>query len=104
MTPQVAGTPFTVAGVGVGSAATVTARDLHEAAASRLQTRAGYGLPVGAGRFIGTPQLGFGPSEGNHDYTLGWRLIEAQREEINLRLGAEASRQRSQMPATRSTG
>ena len=62
------------------------------AGAGRLQARAGYGLPMGAGRFIGTPQLGFGLSDGRHDYTLGWHLSVARREEIDLTLGVEASR------------
>ena len=62
------------------------------AGASRLQARAGYGLPMGAGRFIGTPQLGFGLSEGRHDYTLGWHLSAARREALDLTLGVEASR------------
>ena len=62
------------------------------AGASHLQARAGYGLPMGAGRFIGTPQLGFGLSDGRHDYTLGWHLSVARREEIDLTLGLEASR------------
>ena len=62
------------------------------AGASRLQARAGYGLPMGAGRFIGTPQLGFGLSDGRHDYTLGWHLSVARREALDLTLGVEASR------------
>ncbi|MDE0196956.1 MAG: hypothetical protein OXK78_02110 [Caldilineaceae bacterium] len=52
----------------------------------------GYGLPLGGGRFIGTPKLGFGLSEGRHDYTLGWHLSVARREELDLTLGVEASR------------
>ena len=60
--------------------------------ASRLQARAGYGLPMGNGRFVGTPQLGFGLSEGRHDYTLGWHLSVARREELDLTVGVEASR------------
>ena len=60
--------------------------------ASRLQARAGYGLPLGEGRFIGTPQFGFGLSEGRHDYTLGWHLSVARREDLDLTVGIEASR------------
>jgi len=60
--------------------------------ASRLQAQMGYGLPLGGGRFIGTPKLGFGLSEGRHDYTLGWHLSVARREELDLTLGVEASR------------
>ena len=61
-------------------------------AAGRLQARAGYGLPLGSGRFIGTPQLGFGLSGGRHDYTLGWHLSVARRADLDLTLGVEASR------------
>jgi len=60
--------------------------------ASRLQARAGYGLPIGEGRFIGTPQLGFGLSEGRHDYTLGWHLSVARQQDLDLTVGVEASR------------
>ena len=60
--------------------------------AGRLQARAGYGVPLGRGRFIGTPQLGFGLSQGQHDYTLGWHLSVARRQELDLTLGVEASR------------
>ena len=61
-------------------------------AAGRLQARVGYGLPLAEGRFIGTPQLGFGLSEGRHDYTLGWQLSVARRQDLDLTLGIEASR------------
>ena len=60
--------------------------------ASRLEARAGYGLPLGEGRFIGTPQLGFGLSGGRHDYTLGWHLSVARQEDLDLTVGIEASR------------
>ena len=60
--------------------------------ASRLQARVGYGLPIGEARFIGTPQLGFGLSEGRHNYTLGWHLSVAKRQGLDLTLGLEASR------------
>ena len=71
-------------------AAPVAYGDIH--GASRLQAQMGYGLPLGGGRFIGTPQLGFGLSEGRHDYTLGWHLSVARREELGLTLGVEAKR------------
>ena len=62
------------------------------AGASRLQARAGYGLPLGAGRFVATPQLGFGLSDGRHDYTLGWHLGVARHHDLGLTVGLEASR------------
>ena len=60
--------------------------------AGRLQARLGYGLPLGAGRFVGTPQLGFGLSGGRHDVTLGWHLSVARQERLDLTVGVEASR------------
>ena len=60
--------------------------------AGRLQARLGYGLPLGAGRFVGTPQLGFGLSGGRHDVTLGWHLSVARHERLGLTVGVEASR------------
>ena len=60
--------------------------------ASRLQALAGYGLMLGDGRFVGTPQLGFGVSAGRHDYTLGWHFSAARREELDLTVGVQASR------------
>ena len=60
--------------------------------AGSLQVRAGYGLPLGGGRFVGTPQLGFGLSEGRHDVTLGWHLSVARQETLDLALGVEAIR------------
>ena len=62
------------------------------AGASRLQARAGYGLPLGAGRFVATPQLGFGLSQGRHDYTLGWHLGVARHHDLGLTVGLEATR------------
>ena len=40
---------------------------------SRLEGDLGYGLPVFGGGFTGTPNLGFGFSNGGRDYRLGWR-------------------------------
>ena len=46
-------------------------------AASRLEAELGYGIALFGGRFTGTPNLGFGLSEGSRDYRLGWRLTSA---------------------------
>ena len=43
----------------------------------RLEVRLGYGLPVFAGRFAATPEIGLGLSEAGRDYSLGWRLTRA---------------------------
>lgn len=56
------------------------------------QALVGYGLPIGEGRFMGTPRLGFGLSEGRHDYTLGWHLSVARRQDLDLTVGVEANR------------
>ena len=40
----------------------------------RLEVRLGYGLPAFAGRFTGTPEIGFGLSETHREYSLGWRI------------------------------
>ena len=40
----------------------------------RLELELGYGMPALGGRFTSTPEIGFGLSETDHDYRLGWRL------------------------------
>ncbi|MCY4584265.1 MAG: hypothetical protein OXE50_15940, partial [Chloroflexi bacterium] len=43
-----------------------------------LTTEAGYGLALFGGRFTGTPNIGFGMSDGGvRDYRIGWRLTSA---------------------------
>ena len=44
------------------------------AASRRVDAELGYGLPVFGGGFTGTPNVGFGVSEGVRDLRLGWRL------------------------------
>ena len=47
-------------------------------AARGLAAEMGYGLAVGGDRFTGTPNVGFGMSDGGaRDYRLGWRLTSA---------------------------
>ena len=40
----------------------------------RLEAEIGYGLPAFGGGFTGTPYLGFGTSDTERKYRLGWRL------------------------------
>ena len=58
-------------------------------AARGLQAEAGYGLSLSGGRFTGTPNVGFGASDGGaRDYRIGWRLapagLNASGFEVNL--------------------
>ena len=43
-------------------------------AARGLQGELGYGRPLFGDRFTGTPNVGFGLSDGARDYRIGWRL------------------------------
>ena len=45
---------------------------------SRIEGEIGYGLPAFGDRYTGTPNLGFGLSDGgSREYRLGWRLAQA---------------------------
>ena len=44
---------------------------------SRLAGEVGYGVALFGGRFTGTPNAGFGLSQGGRDWRLGWRLTPA---------------------------
>ena len=45
---------------------------------SRIEGEIGYGLPAFGDRYTGTPNLGFGLSDGgSREYRLGWRLARA---------------------------
>ena len=46
-------------------------------AESRLEGELGYGLPAFGGGFTGTPNVGFGLSNGSSEVRLGWRLTPA---------------------------
>ena len=43
----------------------------------RLEGEVGYGVALFGGRFTGTPNAGFGLSQGGRDWRLGWRLTPA---------------------------
>ncbi len=68
------------------------------ASGNRLDGEVGYGLPV-AGRFVGTPRVGFGTSEYGRDYRVGYSLGVLDRETLNLRLSIDAQRREVPMPS-----
>ena len=62
-------------------------------AAGRLEGEIGYGLPVFGGGFTGTPNVGFGLSDGGaRDYRLGWRLTSALRGDPGFEVNLDAIR------------
>ena len=58
----------------------------------RLEFRMGYGLSALGGRFTSTPELGLALSNGQREYSLGWRLGLAQTGGNALELRVEANR------------
>ena len=60
-----------------------------------LDARLGYGFALFGGRYTGTPQLGLGLSEAHRDYSLGWRLAEAQGAGLVFALDVEGARRES---------
>ena len=56
---------------------------------NRLDGEVGYGLPVGS-RLVGTPRVGFSPSEYGRDYRVGYGLGLLDRGNVNLELGVDA--------------
>ncbi len=62
-------------------------------AARGLQGEMGYGLPLGGDRFTGTPNLGFGMSDGGaRDYRIGWRLTSAVPGDPGFEVSLDATR------------
>ena len=61
-------------------------------AASRLQGEVGYGLPAFGGGFTGTPNVGFGLSEGSRDWRIGWRLSPERQGVPGFELNLDATR------------
>ena len=58
----------------------------------RLEAELGYGIAAFGGRFTGTPNLGFGMSEGARDYRVGWRLTSAVPGAPGFELNLDATR------------
>ncbi len=62
-------------------------------AARGLKAEAGYGLGLFGDRFTGTPNLGFGMSDGGaRDYRLGWRLTSAVEGDPGFEVSLDATR------------
>ena len=58
-----------------------------------LTAEAGYGLALFGGRFTGTPNVGFGMSDGGaRDYRIGWRLTTAARGHPGFEVSFDATR------------
>ena len=58
-----------------------------------LRAEAGYGLALFGGRFTGTPNAGFGLSDGGaRDYRVGWRLAPAVRGDPGFEVNLDATR------------
>ena len=61
----------------------------------RFETRLGYGRPAFGNRLTAIPEMGFGFSGEQRDYSLGWRLTREARFGGSLGLSLEARRQES---------
>ena len=62
-------------------------------AARGLQAEAGYGLALFGGRFTGTPNAGFGLSDGGaRDWRIGWRLTSAVPDDPGFEVNLDATR------------
>ena len=66
--------------------------DGNELENRRLELRLGYGFAAFGDRFTATPELGLGLSNGQREYSLGWRLDLAGRGPTALDLRLEATR------------
>ena len=71
---------------------TITAAGGDKLAQRRFEMRLGYGLAAFGDRFTGTPEIGFGFSGEQRDYSLGWRLTRADRHRGSFELSLEAGR------------
>ena len=62
-------------------------------AGQRLEGELGYGLGLSGGRFTGTPNVGFGLSDGAREVRLGWRLTPAAQDDLSgFELNLDATR------------
>ena len=67
---------------------------LRNGGGQRLDTEAGYGLPIGS-RFVGTPRAGVRTSEYGRDYRIGYGMQVLKQGRLNLQLGVDAERRES---------
>ena len=71
----------------------LAANDEAATPSSRLDTELGYGLSVFGGGFTGTPNVGYGLSDGGtRDYRLGWRLTPAASGGTGFEVSLDATR------------
>ena len=71
----------------------LAANDEAATPSSRLDTELGYGLSVFGGGFTGTPNVGYGLSDGGaRDYRLGWRLTPAASGDTGFEVSLDATR------------
>ena len=62
-------------------------------AGRRLEGELGYGFGLNGGRLTGTPNAGFGASDGGaRDYRIGWRLTPAVRGRPGFEVNLDATR------------
>ena len=61
----------------------------------RLDAELGYGLAAFGGGFTGTPNLGFGLSDGAREVRIGWRLTPAAQDPSGFELNLDATRRES---------
>ena len=66
--------------------------DGDELSQRRLEAQLGYGFAHLGGRVVGTPEVGFGFSESDREYRLGWHLALVRRDPVHLEVGIEATR------------
>ena len=65
----------------------------HFRATSRLEGEAGYGLPAFGGGFTGTPNVGFGLSDGGaREWRVGWRLTSVVPDDSGFEVSLDATR------------
>ena len=58
----------------------------------RFEAKLGYAFAMFGGRFVGTPEIGFGRSESSRDMSLGWRLGLPRHDRTGFDFGVEATR------------
>ena len=61
-------------------------------AGQRLEGELGYGLAAFGGRFTGTPNAGFGLSDGAREVRIGWRLTPAAQDLSGFEVNLDATR------------
>ena len=73
----------------------VANEDGDELSRRRFEARLGYGLAVFGDRFTATPEVGLGLSNGQREYSLGWRLGLDRSGPASLELRLDGTRRES---------